>query len=112
MSQRGKNEISQSNLTSITNLVSDTDRKAASAKGGQTAKKRRKFREIFEEILDDPKQIIIAQQFVDAITDQAVPLKVRLSIFETVLKILGEGEEKLTSNEFNELSQHIKLEIV
>lgn len=112
MTKRGKNEVSQSNLKPITELVSDEDRKAASAKGGQTRKKRRMFREIFEEILDDPKQTIIAKQFVDAITDPSVPLKVRLSIFETVLKILGEGEEKLTANEFNELSQHIELKIV
>lgn len=112
MSRRGKNEISQNNLKPIAELVSKEDRKKAAAKGGQTCKKRRKFREIFEEILDDPTQTIIAQDFVDAIMDESVPLKVRLSIFETVLKILGEGDEKLSSSEFNELSQHIKLEIV
>lgn len=112
MSRRGKNEISQSNLQNIHDKKDKEFFSEAAAKGGQTAKKRRKFREIFEEILDDPTQTIIAQDFVDAIMDDSVPLKVRLSIFEVVLKILGEGEERLSSTEFSELSQHIKLEIV
>lgn len=108
----GKTKASQENLNNIHDTQDPEFFKKNAAKGGQTAKKRRKFREIFEEILDDPTQTIIAQDFVDAIMDDTVPLKVRLSIFETVLKILGEGDERLTSNEFNELSQHIKLEIV
>lgn len=103
---------SQSNLENIHDKKDAEFFKENAAKGGKIAKKRRLFREIFEEILTDDKQTIIAQQFVDAITDTNVQLKVRLQIFETILKILGEGDEHLTSNEFNELSQHIKLEII
>lgn len=108
----GMTKQSQNNLENIHDKKDAEFFRENGAKGAMVARQRRLFRDIFAEILTEEKQTVIAQQFVDAITDENVQLKTRLQIFETVLKILGEGDEHLTSGEFNALSQHIKLEIV
>lgn len=107
----GKTKASQENLENIHDKKDVEFFKEAGKKGGEAKKKRSSFKEVFELLLDDDTQKIIAKDFIDAILDKDLPIKARLQVFNTVLSVIGEAEP-LTSNEFQELSSHIELKIV
>lgn len=107
-SRRGRSAKSQENLK---HTLTDDERKEAAKKGGESRQKRRKFKDIFEEILTDDKQKIIAVDFVDMLMNKDIQPKTRIAIFELILRIIGEDEQKLTKNEFSALAEKIELKI-
>ena len=108
----GKTKASQENLIKVHDVKDNEFFSEAGKKGNEVKKERKRFKMIFEEILTDEKQTIIASDFVDMLMDKNLQPKTRVAIFELILKILGEGDEKLTKNEFNTLAETIELKIV
>lgn len=108
----GKSKASQENLIKVHEVKDNVFFSEAGKKGNEVKKERKRFKMIFEEILTEEKQTIIASDFVDMLLDKNLQPKTRVAIFELILKILGEGDEKLTKNEFNTLAETIELKIV
>lgn len=107
----GKTKASQENLIKVHDVKDNEFFSEAGKKGNEVKKERKRFKMIFEEILTDEKETIIASDFVDMLMDKNLQPKTRVAIFELILKILGEGDEKLTKNEFNTLAETIELKI-
>ena len=108
----GKTKASQDNLIKVHDVKDNEFFSEAGKKGNEVKKERKRFKMIFEEILTEEKQTVIASDFVDMLLDNNLNPKTRVAIFELILKILGEGDEKLTKNEFNTLAETIELKIV
>ena len=108
----GKTKASQDNLIKVHDVKDNKFFSEAGKKGSEVKKERKRFKMIFEEILTEEKQTVIASDFVDMLLDNNINPKTRVAIFELILKILGEGDEKLTKNEFNTLAETIELKIV
>lgn len=108
--QRGMNPNSQNNLINPHDKLDGEFFKEAQKKGVENRRKRKKFKEIFENVLTDKKQKIIASDFVDMLLDRTMSVNNRCRILELILKILGE-DGNLSANDLNELTQHIELKI-
>lgn len=71
---------------------------------------RKKFKEIFEELLDNDKQYEIAEEFAAIVLDRDVNVNSRVKAFDLILRILGEGGS-IQADDLKDLSKNIVLKI-